>query len=213
MQTAAPPQTRARVPAATTAPVSAANPLQLRTDAANPLQLRRPPANPLQLKATAPIQRFTGAKGTNQAGKTIDYTLNDEFTTKHVGDSAGSAIEKTQARLDAGDLASGMIRAGSIGNTVATEAEWDEKIKANKYVIPQNFYGPEAGEEEEDDFDPAAYDESEFSNSDAMNIKGWDVRLTDGELIAKSTTIKRKVGGMHTVENLDVSIDINHCTQ
>ena len=162
-----------------------------------------------------PIQRFKGAEGTNQEGEVIPFTLNEEFTNKHVGEDKEEAIDKTQARLDnEGDQGGDLIREGNIGNTVAKEEDWTEAINGNEDEIPEYFMGPGEEDKAEEGYDPAIYDESEYSgNSSYMEVSGWNVTYEDEELTAEETNMNRKVAGQYKVENLDVSIDINHCTQ
>ena len=165
--------------------------------------------------ANLPIQRFIGADGTNQEGNTIPFTLDQEFNDKHVAADVDGAIANTQARIDdENDLGGSMIREGNIGNTVATNEVWTAAIDGNNDTIPEEFYGPSEDDKAEDDFDPADYNDSAYSgNSSYMEIDGWNVKFEDDALVAEGITMERRVAGTYDVTNLDVSIDINHCTQ
>ena len=48
-----------------------------------------------------------------------------------------------------------------------------------------------------------------------MQISGWEVTYDSGndELNAEQKTVNRRVSGPYAVANLNVSMDIDHCTQ
>lgn len=172
-------------------------------------------SNNANLSGNSAIQLYNGAVGTNQSGAVIPFTLDQEFTDKHVASSQAAAITKTQARIDdQADLGGAMIRAGTIGNTVATNAVWTAAINGNGDVIPASFFGPDDEDKAQDDYNAADYDESAYAgNSSYMAIAGWDVKLASGALVATAASMNRRVAGTYDVTNLDVSIELNHCTQ
>lgn len=163
----------------------------------------------------APIQLFKGAEGTNQADADIPFTFAQEFTDKHIAADSAGAVANTQTRIDNDDDRGGQsIKAGNIGNTVATNAVWTAAINANTDVIPDNFHGPSEDDKAEADYDEADYDESGHSgDSSAMRIRAWEVRYANATLTATQKDLNARVAGNYDVTNLDVSIDIDHATQ
>ncbi len=171
-----------------------------------------------QLKAvsnTTPVQLFKGAEGTNQEDADIPFTFAQEFTNKHIAADRDAAIANTQTRIDdAGDRGGQSIRAGNIGNTVATDAVWTAAINANTDVIPDNFRGPSEDDKADPAYNEADYDDSGHSgDSSAMRINVWEVRYANATLTATQKDVNAKVAGTYDVTNLDVSIDIDHATQ
>lgn len=177
----------------------------------------------MQLKAlqemanNKPVQLFKGAEGTNQAGADIPFTFAQEFTDKHIAADETGAIANTQTRIDdANDVGGQLVKAGTIGNTVATNATWTAAINANTDVIPENFMGPSADDKTDPDYNAADYDDSgHTSDSSHMPIAAWEVTYdgNDDELSAEQKTVNRRVSGTYDVTNLDVNMDIDHCTQ
>lgn len=171
----------------------------------------------LNTYSKTPIQRFIGAKGTLQERGKVPFTLNeDEFVKKHVAENVSDAIAKTQDRID-NDTGPGgnMIRQKKGGNTVATKATWENAIDENTDVIPETFAGPDESDKEKDDFDPSLYNDSGYTKkSSYMHIAGWDIKKGEGEsLDVVQKTMNRRVAGNYTIDDLNVSVDINHCTQ
>lgn len=164
-----------------------------------------------------PVQLFKGAADTNQAGADIPFTFAQEFTDKHIAADETGAIANTQTRIDdVNDVGGQLVKAGTIGNTVATNATWTAAINANTDVIPEIFMGPSAADKADPGYSAADYDDSgHTSDSSHMPIAAWEVTYDsdDDELSAEQKTVNRRVSGNYTVTNLDVSIDIDHCTQ
>jgi len=167
---------------------------------------------------SAPVQLFKGAAGTNQAGANIPFTFNAVFMAKHIAADEAGAIAKTQTRVTnrATDIGGAGIFAGNIGNTVATNGVWTAAINGNAEEIPG---ADECVLPTEEDRAEAGFNASEFNatgrfpDSAYMAVSGWDVKLVDGNLVATEKTMNRKVGGDWTLNNLNASLDIDHCTQ
>ncbi len=164
----------------------------------------------------APIQRFVGTEGTNQAGINIPIVFAPEFIAKHIANDESGAIANTQTRIDDDTDGGGqMITAGNIGNSVATLEDWTAAINENNDVIPELFIGPDEVEITAEDYDPDTYiggNEEEYIATN-LEVEGWDVRLIDNGLKATKGSMKKKVSGKYIVKGFNVSMEINHCTQ
>ncbi len=165
-----------------------------------------------------PVQLFKGAGGTNQEGEDIDVTFNAVFINKHVAENEESAIAKTQTRVTnrADDIGAAAIYAGNVGNTVATNAVWTTAMNENEEKIPgeDEFVPPTEEDKAEEGYNAAEFnDNGRLPDSSYMEITGWDVKHVAGNLVATEKTMNRKVGGDWKIEDLDVSLDIDHCTQ
>ena len=160
------------------------------------------------------VQRLKGAPGTKQANKTLEFTLNDEFVTKHVATDLENAKAVTQARIDTGGPPS--MVAGTLANHMATEKTWTDAIKASTALVPpEGKWTSDCGD-----------DGPEFVNQLAsVTVTGWEGQGTSGNVAAKASTFTRYVGGHWTVSDCEdaddggfkdgtgnVTVDISHLT-
>ncbi len=114
-------------------------------------------------------------------------SLTDAFKQKHVAEDAKGAIAKTGARIDSGKPPA--MVAGTLGNTVATEANWKAAIDASTAVIP---------------------DRKDWSGGMAIKLNGWDAKRVPGQRKINITELSgegRTVGGYIKQKGGAVQID------
>ncbi|HML99193.1 MAG TPA: hypothetical protein PKD75_11990 [Tepidiformaceae bacterium] len=160
-------------------------------------------AQRLSLPASAALeglQRLAGNRATSgQVQRLIDgfdgkskvpiskVSLTDAFKQKHVAEDPKGAIAKTGARIDAGKPPA--MVAGTLGNTVATEANWKAAIDASTAVIP---------------------DQKDWSGGMAVKLSGWDAKRVPGQRKINITDLSdagRTVGGYMKQKGGAVQID------
>jgi hypothetical protein len=114
-------------------------------------------------------------------------SLTDAFKQKHVADDPKGAIAKTGARIDSGKPPA--MVTGTLGNTVATEANWKAAIDASTAVIP---------------------DQKDWSGGLPIKLSGWDAKRVPGQRkinITELSDAPRTVGGYIKQKGGAVQID------
>lgn len=143
-------------------------------------------AQRLSLPASAALEGLQRLAG-NRATSGQVQRLIDAFKQKHVAEDPKGAIAKTGARIDAGKPPA--MVAGTLGNTVATEANWKAAIDASTAVIP---------------------DQKDWSGGMAVKLSGWDAKRVPGQRKINITDLSdagRTVGGYMKQKGGAVQID------
>lgn len=161
------------------------------------------------------VQRIKGAPGTKQAGKKLEFTLNDDFVLKHVAGDETKAKEVTEARIQTGGPPS--MVAGTLANHMASKATWTEAIKASDTIVPpDDVWTSECGDDGPQFVDKLA----------SVTVDGFEAQGTAGNVVARTARFTRYVGGHWQVTGCEeddedgsyksgtgtVSMDINHLT-
>ncbi len=146
------------------------------------------------------VQRLKGTKGTAQEGKSVPFTLNPEFITKHVANDSGEAVSVTEDRIATGGPPG--IVAGTAPNNLAKEADWESAIEGSEAIVPP-----------EDDWSVEYGGGNDSGWADKLawvEVAGWEAQGTAGNVSAKVTTNKKYVGGTWTVSDCDVDEEENY---
>ncbi len=174
---------------------------------AQPASLAKRPGAARARRATLPagaalegLQRLAGNRAASgQVQRLIDgfdgkskvpiskVSLTDAFKQKHVAEDAKGAIAKTGARIDSGKPPA--MVAGTLGNTVATEANWKAAIDASTAVIP---------------------DQKDWSGGMPIKLSGWDAKRVPGQRkinVTEVADVGRTVGGYMKQKGGAVQID------
>lgn len=137
--------------------------------------------------ASAHLQRLIDGFDGKRKVPISKVSLTDAFKQKHVAEDAKGAIAKTGARIDSGKPPA--MVAGTLGNTVATEANWKAAIDASTAVIP---------------------DQKDWSGGLAIQLNGWDAKRVPGQRkinITELSNAPRTVGGYIKQKGGAVQID------
>ena len=143
-------------------------------------------AKPLATSITPLVQRLVGAEGTAEEGKPVPFVLEEEFITKHVAKDATEAKTVTEARIATGDPP-GMV-AGTAPNNLATKANWEKVINANKEIVPPEESGWVV---ENGDYDGGDHVERLAT----VTVDGWEAKGTKDKVQVVAKKYKISVGG------------------
>lgn len=165
------------------------------------------------------VQCLRGATGTAQEGKSVPYTLNQEFITKHVAENINEAVSVTEARIGTGQPP-GMV-AGKAPNHLAKKSDWESAIDSSDVIVPP--IGEWSPEDDIADIDDTT--DRWIDKLVKVEVHGWEAIGTKNHVTAKIVTNKKYLGGKWTISDRrhddqqkyidgsgNVTIDISHLT-
>jgi hypothetical protein len=195
---------------------SAAQFVDNRAETATQLKLQAMANNSITGRSTLAgpvVQRLKGAAGTAQEDAAVAFTLNQEFIDKHVANDETEAEQVTERRIATGKPPG--IVAGTAPNNLAKEADWRKAIDdSTDSVPPEGEWSCEYGKS------------AEFNERlTKVSVPGWEAQGTAGNVSVKTTTNKKYVGGLWSVDGgtddgeggftegtATVTMDISHLT-